>query len=58
MKYLLGRAWLQLQVTTEPDCESVDFQMTLYIELSAPHQIYPRKQDLPTKNISQEQCKH
>ena len=44
--YLLERTLLLLQVTTELDCEFVDFQRTLYIVLSAQHQIDPQGQHL------------
>ena len=46
MIYLLERTLPLLQVTTELDCEFVDFQRTLYIELSAQHQIDPQGQHL------------
>ena len=44
--HLLERTLLLLQVTTELDCEFVDFQRTLYIVLSAQHQIDPQGQHL------------
>ena len=46
MIYLLERTLPLLQVTTELDCEFVDFQRTLYIVLSAQHQIDPQGQHL------------
>ena len=44
--HLLERTLLLLQVITGLDCEFVDFQRTLYIVLSAQHQIDPQGQHL------------